>query len=249
MEPVGRGLPPLEEITAALQSGYQVVDLSQPFVEGMPTYPTHSKYFHNLWESYWHGDVAVAYQLTLSEHTGTHVDAPAHFVRDDEAAQIWVDEMPVTSLIGRAARVDVVDRAAEGTFGPEVLDEFEVEHGPLRKGDIVLFRTGWDRHWAPRPEGERYLHGWPGPDDVLATSLRDRGVRAVGIDTLGLDADGTATFPAHRILLGAGVPIMENLRGLERLPAFSLLMAFPLRIDRGSGSPIRPVAFLPPRAE
>jgi kynurenine formamidase len=60
----------------------RVIDLSQTLEEHMPHFPTHAKFFHNLWGSYWHGDRSLSYQLVMHEHNGTHVDAPAHFISD-----------------------------------------------------------------------------------------------------------------------------------------------------------------------
>ncbi|MGD0015687.1 MAG: cyclase family protein, partial [Bryobacteraceae bacterium] len=71
----------VSEIRGMLRQG-RLIDLSQTLEEHIPNYPTHSKYFHNLWGSYWHGNRSLTYQITMNEHNGTHVDAPAHFISD-----------------------------------------------------------------------------------------------------------------------------------------------------------------------
>lgn len=230
---------------AHLLADYDAIDLSQTLEEGMPSFPTHSRYYHELWESYWHGDVAVAYQVIMNEHSGTHVDAPAHFIRDGHPAHVWIDEMPVTALLGRAATIDVTDVAPRALFGPEVLDRFEAEHGPIHPGDIVLFRTGWSEKWKVRPDSGPYVRDWPGLNRTLAEELRARRVAAVGSDSMSPDRDGTEDYPVHYVLLPERAMILENLTNLDRLPAFSLFVALPLKIKGGSGSPVRAVAFVP----
>src|SRR2546425_10440480 len=85
----------------------RLIDLSQTYQEHMPNFPTHSKFHHNLWGSYWHGDRALTYQLVMNEHNGTHVDAPAHFISDAKPhAHVTIDQVPPGRLIGRGARLD-----------------------------------------------------------------------------------------------------------------------------------------------
>lgn len=236
------------DIIDTLLNDYEVIDLSHTLEEGLPTFPTHSRFYHELWESYWHGDVAVQYQMLINEHTGTHVDAPAHFMRDGHPAHIWMDEMPAASLIGRAVLVDVSDTAPCTTYGLNALERFERANGPVGSGDIVLFRTGWDRKWGIRPDDSAYLRDWPGPSTELADALVARGARAVGCDAMVMDVYGDMEYPIHYILLGHRIMLMENLANLDRLPPVSMFMAIPLRIKGGSGSPIRPLAFVPKAA-
>src|SRR6266542_2770109 len=130
----------------------RLVDLSQTLEEHMPNFPTHSKFYHSLWGSYWHGDRSLTYQLVLNEHNGTHVDAPAHFISDAKPrAHITIDAVPVGRLMGRGVRMDC--RAfGEGQNVPrEFVVEWEAQHGKLNRGDIVLFYFGWASHWGLRP--------------------------------------------------------------------------------------------------
>jgi kynurenine formamidase len=228
----------------ALVGQCDVIDLSHRLEEGVPSHPAHSRYFHELWESYWHGDRAVTYQIIMNEHSGTHVDAPAHFIRDGQPKHVWVDELPPAQLLGRGACIDVRSTAPFAAYDVDVLQRFEREHGTIQPDDVVLFCTGWSTKWAPRPDGNAYLEGWPGPTRRLCECLVDRGVRAVGCDNLGFDCDGTEDFPGHYTLLGAGVPIVENLNELDKLPPFSLFIAIPLKIAGGSGSPVRALGFV-----
>jgi kynurenine formamidase len=229
-----------------LLSSCEVVDLSQVLEEGMPAHPEHSRYFHQLWNSYWHGEQSVTYQIQLNEHSGTHVDAPAHFVDEGGTNHIWIDQLSPTALWGPCLVVDVRESARGSTFDGDVLVRFEAAHRRIETGDVVLFNTGWSHKWALRPEAREYVHGWPGPTSNLCRMLVDVGVRAVGCDNMGLDADGAVDGPAHHVLLGAGIPIMENLTNLDRLPeSGAFFIASPLFIKGGSGSPVRAVCLLP----
>lgn len=225
---------------------YRMIDLSNRVEELMPSYPTHSRYFRMLWESYWHGERAVAYQLLINEHTGTHVDAPAHFMRDGHPQHRWMEEVDPTSLIGRgvALTVEPGDVSDDGLYGLGVLERFEAANGPLQRDDIALFNTGWYKKWALKPESEDYLQGWPGPTEELALALVERGISGAGSDNIGFDKHGTDGFPAHYALLGNGILIMENLTNLDALPSTFQFLGVPLNIVGGSGSPLRALAFV-----
>jgi kynurenine formamidase len=227
----------------------RVVDLSHTLEEHMPMWPGQSRYFHTLWDSYWHGDPAVDYQLLLNEHTGTHVDAPAHFVKDEaDPAHRWVDEVPATALIGPARVLDFRTAGPDGLVTAEMVEGWERRHGPIQPGEIVLFNLGWARRWRPRPAGREYAEHWPSLAVDCASLLLAGRVRAVGTDTLAPDAWGTAEFPVHRLLLRAGVLIVENLARLDELPPRCVFLGLPLKIKQGSGSPLRAIALVFPGA-
>jgi kynurenine formamidase len=231
-------------------SSCEVVDLTHSLAEGMPAHPEHSRYFHQLWNSYWHGDKSVTYQILLNEHSGTHVDAPAHFITDGNRNHTWIEELSPMALWGPCSVIDVREYAGAPTFDIDVLERFEAVRGRIGAGDVVLFNTGWSRKWALRPGGRDYIRGWPGPTEELCRGLVDRNVRAVGCDNLGLDADGTVDCPAHVLLLGSAIPIIENLSRLDQLPERGgFFMATPLLIQGGSGSPIRALCLLPGGSE
>ncbi len=222
----------------------RLVDLSHPLEEHMPHYPTHSKFFHNAWGSYWHGDRSLTYQLVMNEHNGTHVDAPAHFISDAKPqAHVTIDSVPLARLLGRGARLDC-RQFKEGDLVPRrFVEDWEASHGTLEAGDIVLFNFGWSAYWALRPGHKRYVDDWPGVSVEVAEYLVERGVAALGVDTLSPDPPlALRTQPIHPLVLEKQVLIVENLCNLDRLPDFFLFLALPLKIRGGSGSPIRAVA-------
>jgi kynurenine formamidase len=206
--------------------------------------------------------------LLIDEHTGTHLDAPAHFVpppgsdlpHAGEPGDTTVDRVALEQLAGPAAVVDVpgdLPGAAPGVspaIGPEVLDEHERRFGRIVPGTVVLFRTGWDRHYQPGEAGTAYCFdalvaktgpGWPAPEVPIMTRLLDRGVRCVGTDapSMGSAHDGG---PVHVAGLSAGAVYVEALCNLHRLPARGAHFLFaPLKVARGSGAPGRALAWVP----
>jgi kynurenine formamidase len=224
--------------------GFRVVDLSQTLEEHAPNYPTHSKFYHNLWSSYWHGDRSLTYQVTMNEHSGTHVDAPAHFISDAKpAAHVTIDRVPVDRLIGRGVRIDCRNIGAGENLPETALAAWEKDHGSIAAADIVLFNFGWSSRWALRPRHQSYIADWPGVAMDTAQYLIRKRVAAIGVDTLSPDAPAALqSDPIHPRLLEQQVLIIENLCNLDQLPDFFVFLALPLKIGSGSGSPVRAVA-------
>ncbi|WP_133916143.1 cyclase family protein [Streptomyces sp. NBC_00582] len=238
--------PTTARVLDELFAGARLVDLSRTLEEGMPTYPTHAKYFQNRWLSM--GDVARMNQLVLGEHTGTHVDSPCHFPVEGPHAGVGVEELPLTALTGRCATVTPdPPPAPDEMVGPGPLLDWEAHHGPLLAGDVVLMNFQWGAtRWGLHEAGFAHLREWPGIARETAELLRERDVRAVGTDCVSLDSGdgGRGELPAHFVLLTAGVLIIENLAHLDLLPPLCFFLAFPLRIAHGTGSPLRAVAVL-----
>ena len=148
---------------------FRAVDLSQALEEHMPNYPTHSKFYHNLWGSYWHGDRALTYQLVLNEHNGTHVDAPAHFISDAKPqAHVTIEQVPLGRLMGGVRGSIAVDstraimyREASSPGGKPNTERSGVAtsccliSAGRRTGDCarttsVILRTGRESAWTQR---------------------------------------------------------------------------------------------------
>lgn len=220
------------------------IDLSHTLEEDILAWPTHARFGRTLYESQELGDVATHYGLTISEHTGTHMDAPLHFVSEGPA-HYGTDEIPLERLAGRAATIGATDLGAGDLLCVAHVKNWETEHGPIEQGDRVLIRYGWDERWTTGREGRRFLEDWPGLSGEAAEYLVEKGVALVGCDTMAVDVAGSAENPAHHELLGNEVYIVENLKNLDRLPPYSFFIAFPLKIKGGSGSPVRAVALVP----
>jgi len=231
------------ENLAALLLDFEVVDLTHTLEAGIPVWPTHARFGHTLYESQELGDVATQFALTMGEHTGTHMDAPLHFISEGPGSY-GIDEVPLDRLTGRAAVIEAPDLPPVGLLTAEHVREWEGEHGPIRERDRVLIRYGWDARWGTGAEGTSFLEDWPGLGQDAAEYLVEKGVSLVGCDTLAVDAFGSEENPAHYVLLGNEVYIVENLKNLGTLPPFCLFMAFPLKVKGGSGSPVRAVALV-----
>lgn len=235
----------LSEMIAGIHSA-RVIDLSHPLEEHMPAYPTHAKYFHNLWISQRHGGRSLHYQLVMSEHSGTHVDAPAHFVdRRKLKAHVTIENVPLTRLIGRGVHVGCRGFRAGACVSKAYLKNWEKKHGGFQPDDIVIFDFGWARYWALRPKDQQYVTDWPGVGADAAEYLIEKRVAAMGVDTLSPDPPGAlASKPIHPVVLEKQTLIIENLTNLGHLPDFFLFVALPLKIRGGSGSPVRAVALV-----
>jgi kynurenine formamidase len=224
----------------------RVVDLSQTLEEHMPNFPTHSKFFHNLWGSYQLGGRSLSYQLQVHEHNGTHVDAPVHFVSDrNPEAHKTIERIEPGHLIGRGVRLDCRGLKEGDYISEHFIQHWETEHGAIETGDIVLFNFGWSEHWGLPPDNRRYLADWPGVGLDAANYLLGKSVAAIGVDSLSPDPPAALDdHPVHPILLEKEVLIIENLTRLNELPDFFLFVALPLKIRQGSGSPIRAIALV-----
>lgn len=134
------------------------------------------------------------------------------------------------------------------------MQAWEKRHGPVPRGSIVLLRTGWSARW---PVARRYLgDNTPGEASRLHFPLygaeaarhlvQTRGVVALGVDTASIDHGPSADFPVHRVAAEADVPGLENLAGLEALPATgAVVVGLPMKIGGGSGGPLRIIALVP----
>jgi kynurenine formamidase len=236
------------DLTAPLSSSTPVIKLPEPF-GNTASFALHeiSRYDERGPAWYWN-------DITTGEHTGTHFDAPVHWVtgRDGED----VSQVPPPRLIGPAAVLDFSDRAAaDADFLLEVDDikEWESQHGALPEGGWLLYRTGWDLR---SDDQQRFLNAnetgphTPGVSVACARWIADEApVIGFGVETVGTDA-GTAhsfdpPFPCHASLMGAGKYGLTQLQNLALLPPQgTLLIVAPLPITGGSGSPCRALALV-----
>ena len=246
----GACAPPLD------LAGFELVDLTHPFNEETlywPTSPTRFQLERLACGPTGAGYFFAANALCTPEHGGTHLDAPIHF----SAVGRTTDRIPLAQLIGPAVVIDVSeDAAADRDYRLRADDvlAFERTYGKIQPGALVLLRTGWSRRW---PERKAYL-GDDTPGDAsrlhfpsygeAATRLlvEQREVGMLGVDTASIDYGPSREFIVHRIAAARNVPALENLMNLERLPAYgALVVALPMKIEGGSGGPVRVIALLP----
>ncbi|MDH3272278.1 MAG: cyclase family protein [Gemmatimonadota bacterium] len=195
----------------------------------------------------------ASYAFASAEHGGTHLDAPVHFAE----GRLTTDRIPLAGLIGPAAIVDVSDRAhPDYLVTVQDLDAWETEHGLLPNGGILLLRTGWGARWDDRtaylgtslegPAAVAELH-FPGlAPDAASWLASERGIVAVGIDTPSIDYGQSQDFAAHVALYAENIAGFENVANLDLLPERgAYVVALPMKIEGGSGGPLRIVAFVP----
>ena len=231
-----------------------LVDLSHPFNEQTIYWPTAEEFTltevaEGETEGGWY---YAANNFAAAEHGGTHLDSPIHFARDGDKA----DEIPLRRLVGRAVTVDVSSRVGDNAdylVSRADFRRWERRNGRIPQRTIVLLRTGWERFW---PNAEQYLGTaergeaavpqlhFPGLSQGGARFLVNRrGVKAIGIDTASIDYGQSTDFLAHRVLGAANVPVFENVARLGRLPARGFaVVALPMKIEGGSGGPLRIMA-------
>lgn len=234
----------------------QIVDLSHAYNEDTIYWPTSPTKFEL--DVLAHGETEGGYfysanAFTSPEHGGTHLDAPIHFFRDRRT----VDEIPLTQLIGPAVIIDVQQQAADD---PDYLvsvadiEAFEAEHGRIPAESIVVMHSGWWRHW---PNTRAYL-GDDTPGDAsnlhfpsfgpqaAELLVNERQVAVLGVDTASIDYGQSREFRVHRIAAERNVAGLENLTNLDRLPPTGArIIALPMKIEGGSGAPVRVIALLP----
>lgn len=218
----------------------RIVDLSYDLEENMPAWPTQARYGSTVYESYDFGDAAIHSSVILSEHTGTHIDAPKHFI----PGGCSIDQLDIKTVMGRGVTIVATNIGEKEVLTLAQIKEFEKQNSEIEPGDIIMIRFGWDAKWALQPYCGNFLKNWPGLSEEAAKYFVHKKVSAVGCDTLSLDAYGVKENVCHNILLGAGIPIIENINNLSNLPAFSYVIGLPNKFKGGSGSPIRMAAFV-----
>jgi kynurenine formamidase len=236
------------DLTARLEPTTPIIQLPAPFGNTVPfSMQEISRYDERGPGWYWNN-------ITTGEHTGTHFDAPVHWITGKDGQD--VSAVAPSSLIGPAVVLDFsAEAAADPDFllEPDHIKKWESEHGSLPDGGWLLYRTGWDARSASQADflnaNETGPHT-PGVSIECARWLAEEApVIGLGVETVGTDA-GTAhsfdpPFPCHAALLGAGKYGLTQLQNLASLPATgAVLVLGPLPIVNGSGSPARVLALV-----
>jgi arylformamidase len=172
-------------------------------------------------------------RYAFTNHSGTHIDAPAHQI--DGGATL--DEIPLTRLVTDALVLDLRSHAP----GPISLEDLGDRVADVRANDLVLFCSGNDRNWGT----SAYWKEWCYPDADASGALIGRGVSGVGFDGPSADPVESVTYDLHRVWLSAGCVILENLCALTALPARCPIVCAPLKVRDANGGPVRVLALLP----
>ena len=243
----GAAVPAAAQSTRMPKGFRSVIDLTHPLSPGLPVYPAYKPL-----QVRQHFSVArdgfAANEVTFDEHTGTHVDAPSHFV----AGGATGDRIPPTQLIAPLAVVSLVDRAAENPDALVTVDDlraWEKRHGRLPAGALVAMNSGWD---ARANTTQRFLNQdakgvmhTPGFSEEASRFLvEQRDIGGVGVDTLSLDPGAAQKFVAHLAILGAGKYGVELLANLSRVPPSGATVFVGAMKHEGTGGPARVLALV-----
>lgn len=231
----------------AIAGRARIVDLTHPLAAGIPIYPggvpfragqvadlARDGYYANL--------------LVTGEHTGTHVDAPAHFV----AGTATLDGLGAARFVAPAAVIDgtgPAERNADWRLTADDVRRWERTHGPVPQGAVVFLRTGWGQHWPNaaaygNPAGNLRFPGFAA--DAARYLVEERAIKGLGIDTLSLDYGRSRDFEVHKVLSAGGGYGIENVARLEELPPQgAVVVVAPIPVQDGSGAPCRVLAFVP----
>jgi arylformamidase len=201
----------------------KLLDVSVPLVAGMPAYPGNPDFELQPVKRIADGGSSNVSRLVLGTHTGTHVDAPRHFIDDG----LTVDALSLDLLIGRARVVEISKR---GGIGVEELAE-----AGLREDIRVLLKTSNSALWNDTHFHQDYTY----ITEEGARYLVEQGVKVIGVDYLSVEQYKKAGAPAHRALLSQGVVIIEGLNLYEAEPGMYEMYCLPLRVADGDGAPAR----------
>ena len=248
IDAIAGGKVEIVDLTASLSEKTPIIQLPPPFANTRRFELTElSRYDERGAAWYWN-------DISTGEHVGTHFDAPVHWVTGRDG--IDVSQVPAQHLIAPAV---VIDKSRECAENPDYLLEvadieaWQKQHGKLPKGGWMLYRTGWD---ARAGDQQRFLNAndtgphTPGISVECARWLADEApILGVGVETVGTDAGKAHSFdppfPCHAFMLGAGKYGLTQLANLARLPVTGVVvLAGPLPIVRGSGSPARVLALV-----
>lgn len=232
-----------------LPKGFRdVVDLTQPFSPSLPVYPGYKPL--QIRERFSVArDGFAANEVTFDEHTGTHVDAPSHFV----AGAVSADRLPVDRLIAPLVVISLADRAMkepDTLVSVDDLLQWEKRHGRMPAGALVAMHSGWDarvtstdRFLNRDAKGTMHAPGFSEPAARFLVGERD--ICGIGVDTLSLDGASAQKFVAHVAILGAGKYGIELLANLARVPpaGATVVVGAPKHVG-ATGGPARVLALV-----
>ncbi len=202
------------------------IDISVPLKDGMAHWPGDPPVSISRVKDMTQGDTINLSIISMGVHSGTHVDAPLHFINGGKG----VDEIPLTTIVGRARVIEIRDAES---IKPDELYEHR-----LRRGERILFKTrNSSRVWQQNEFVEDFVF----LSADAAEFLVDCGVRAVGVDYLSVGSYRHGGSDVHRILLGGGIWIIEGLDLSAVAPGRYYLVCLPLKISKGDGAPARAI--------
>ncbi len=212
----------------------RIIDLSAPLGESTPIYPG-DPLFSVRRHSTIEASGCNVTEVCMGLHAGTHVDAPFHFLAGGKK----ISELPLSVFYGEALCIDAPKAPGQD------IDVQDLQGAAICRGDIVLFRTGWEERSGT---AGFFQDDWPGFTPAVIEELIRMGAKAIGGDTPSADSPAAilAGAPGHKKAAGAGMPVFEALVGLSRVAGKRFLFsALPLKLTDCEASPVRATAILP----
>lgn len=247
---IGNGGIRVVDLTVPLEPATPTIRLPPQFAASKPfALEEISRYDERGPAWYWNN-------IACGEHTGTHFDAPIHWVTGKDYPDNATHNIPVKKLIGPACVIDVSERVRENVdflVTVDVVEAWEARHGRIPSAAWVLIRTDWSKHTDP----DRFLNiredgaHTPGFHPQCVSFLaQQRDILGVGVETVGTDAGQAPSFdpmfPCHTLMHGSNRFGLASLTNLDQLPPTgAIVIAPPLKIVNGSGSPLRVLALVP----
>jgi len=238
------------DLTETLRPEYPTITLPEEFEQASPFIKQEKSRYDSRGAAWYWNDI------TLNEHTGTHFDAPIHWVTGKDLPNNSVDTLPTKDFIAPVCVVDCTKEVAANKgfiLTKDFLLAWEEEHGQIPAGSWVFMRSDWRKIADPDNYTNFQEDGAhsPGPDtEAVLWMINERDVLGFGTECIGTDAGQAFLFepqyPCHHYMHGAGKYGLQCMTNLDQLPPTgSLIVSTPLKIEDGSGSPLRVVALVP----
>jgi len=213
----------------------KIIDLTLTVSDKIPTFPGSPQPSFIPWENVKEDGYNLEL-LFLSTHTGTHMDAPYHFL--EKGAKIH--EISLKKLVSEAVLIKSKKKDGESITKTDI-QKFEKKHGKIASFSSVIFYTGWQRNLQKK----YYFTKNPGLSVSAAKYLASKKVSLVGIDSPSIDLGTDSKFSVHQIFAKKGMLIVENLANLDKIKSSKFhLVVLPLKLKNATGSPVRAVAFV-----
>ena len=213
----------------------RILDLTLTISNKIPTFPGSPQPKFIPWENVRDDGYNLEF-LFMSTHTGTHVDAPYHFL--EKGAKIH--EISLKKLVSEAVLIQSKKKDGESITKTDI-QKFEKKHGKIASFSSVIFYTGWQRNLQKK----YYFTKNPGLSVSAAKYLASKKINLVGIDSPSIDLGTDSKFSVHQIFAKKGILIVENLANLEKIKSSKFhLVVLPLKLKNATGSPVRAIAFV-----
>ena len=213
----------------------KVIDLTLTISEKIPTFPGSPKPHFIEWETIPKNGYNLEL-LFLSTHTGTHIDAPFHFVKNGKK----IHEIAPERLVNEAVLIRI-GKNSNRSISKTDIQNFEQKNGKIENGSTVIFHTGWQKNLNK----EFYFTENPGLSVSAAKYLVSKKINMVGIDSPSIDLGTDSKFSVHHVLAKNNILIVENLANLNKIKSNNFhLITSPLKLKNATGSPIRAFGFV-----